>query len=355
MATLNLSTKSSQLADHLRKELFRGRWRELMPGRDTLASELSASPKIVAMALELLENEGLLRSQGPGRRRIIIKLAQNMNRALRIGILLPDRHDAKLDFIVDLKHRLEEEGLHPFILTNELSRKTGESRKLASITAKSSADAWILMSASHDALEWFTRQAIPTFALFGRRYRLPIAATGPDKDHAMRVATRRLLQLGHRRIVMIAQSERRLPQPGLGERAYLEELEKEGIKTSAYNLPDWKESAKGLQERIESMFSITPPTAIIVDGPPLFLSVQQHIARLGYRIPEDVSLICTDGNPFFDWQYPTIAHLQWDSRPWVKHAVKWAKDISKGKTNLQKHVTKCVFVEGGTIGAVKLH
>lgn len=353
MARINLSTMSAQLAKHLREELQAGRWRDLMPGRDALASELAVSPKIVSLALQELEDEGLLLAQGPGRRRKIASSGKFVKRQLRIAIFLPDPHDAKLDFIVDLKYRLEEEGFSPLILASEISRKAGSSKKLARIVSRTHADAWILMSASRDTLEWFSSQPVPSFALFGRRFTLPIAATGPDKDHGMRVATQRLLELGHRRIVMLALSERRLPQPGAGERSFLRELENAGIETSSYNLPHWIENARGLQERVDSMFAVTPPTAIIVDGPPLFLTVLQYITRLGYKIPDDVSLICTDGDPYFDWQYPTIAHMRWDSSSWVSHIIKWAKSISKGRVNIKQHITRCDFIEGGTIGPAK--
>jgi DNA-binding transcriptional MocR family regulator len=42
-----------------------------MPGRDELVKALGVSGKTVELALDLLEKEGLLVSQGPGRRRRI--------------------------------------------------------------------------------------------------------------------------------------------------------------------------------------------------------------------------------------------------------------------------------------------
>ena len=79
-------------------------------------------------------------------------------------------------------------------------------------------------------------------ALYGRSDGLPLARTGPDKEPAMCAATRQLLALGHRRIVLIVRAGRRVPTPGNLERASLEELAAHGIATSDYHLPDWEET-----------------------------------------------------------------------------------------------------------------
>jgi DNA-binding transcriptional MocR family regulator len=68
----NFSPVRKQLADHLREGISRGRWTGTMPGRDRLAHEMEINPKTVEAALNLLENEGLLASQGPVRRRKIV-------------------------------------------------------------------------------------------------------------------------------------------------------------------------------------------------------------------------------------------------------------------------------------------
>lgn len=62
---------AEQIANHLREELMRGRWTGMMPGQFRLAKELGASRNAVEAALRLLEHEGVLVSQGLGRKRLI--------------------------------------------------------------------------------------------------------------------------------------------------------------------------------------------------------------------------------------------------------------------------------------------
>lgn len=201
-------------------------------------------------------------------------------------------------------------------------------------------------------LEWFSAQPVTVFALFGRREGLPIPSAGPDKVPALLAATRSLIGFGHRRIVVLARRERRLPEPGAVERAILEELKAHGLSVSDYNLPDWEESRDGFHDLLQSLFQTTPPTALIIEGAPLFVAAQQFLAEAGLGVPQQVSLICTDADPAFEWCQPTIAHIHWDATPVVRRIVRWAGAVSRGRRDLKQTLTPAQFVVGGTIGPV---
>jgi DNA-binding LacI/PurR family transcriptional regulator len=222
--------------------------------------------------------------------------------------------------------------------------------RIKRLVQKTAADAWIVFTGSSEVLEWFSKQSEPAFALFGRRRGLPIPAVGPDKPPAMAAATRRLIELGHRRIVLLARTARRLPEPGAPERAFLKELADHGITPSSYNLPDWEDNMEGFHGILGSLFQHTPPTALIVDEASPFAAAQQILAERGLRVPKDVSLICTDDNAQFAWFRPSVAHIHWSSRPVVRRIVRWAANISRGRKDLRQTLTKAEFVEGGTIG-----
>ncbi|MFT5881755.1 MAG: DNA-binding LacI/PurR family transcriptional regulator [Crocinitomicaceae bacterium] len=182
---------------------------------------------------------------------------------------------------------------------------------------------------------------------------LPIAGVKPGKPIPLADATLQLIDLGHRRISLLAQSARRLPEPGRLERTFLDFLESEGISTSPYNLPDWDDSTEGFYQALDALFTSMPPTALIPDEAPLLIAAQQFLANRGLRAPEDVSLICTDNDPHFSWCTPAIAHIDWDSRPVIRRVVNWADNISRGKKDIRQSFTSAEFIEGGTIGPAK--
>ena len=180
---------------------------------------------------------------------------------------------------------------------------------MASYVARIEVDAWVIVSGSRGILEWFARQQIPAFALFGVRQGVPIAATGPDKVPTLIELTRRLVALGHRRISFIVRQEHRNPEPSLPVRAYLETLEEAGITTGKFNLPDWEESREGFKRLLDSLFGgPTPPKALILDEAFQFNASYHHLSQRGLKIPGDVSLVCTDDDPGFDWCAPRIPH-----------------------------------------------
>jgi DNA-binding LacI/PurR family transcriptional regulator len=168
----------------------------------------------------------------------------------------------------------------------------------------------------------------------------------------MVAGVRRLLELGHRRIVMLAREERRKPGPGLFERVFLEELERQGIETGPYNLPDWEDNPEGLQRCLFSLFQKTPPTALIIEGSMLFGATQQFLLHLGIRVPQEVSIVCTVSDPAFGWSRPTIAHINIDGDIWVRNIMRWVNKVARGKEDRRQLATPANFVEGGTIGPV---
>lgn len=351
---LQFSSITEQVAAHLRDGLARGQWTGTMPGRDALAANLGVSPKTVQRALEMLEEAGMLGKQGAGRRRrITLSPRLAAARPLRVAILLGEAADRRSDYQVELRHELAEAG-HAAVYPPKGMEDLGmEVKRIARMVERVQADAWVVTAGSLEVLSWFQERGLPTFALFGRRRGFTMAGGGPDKPPAIAAATRRLIELGHRRIVLLVRRRRRLPHPGASEQAFLDELAEHGIVPTAYHLPDWEATMDGFHGRLEALFRVTPPSAMIVDEVPFFAAVQQFLARRCLQVPEDVSLVSTDADLSFDWCRPSVSHIRWDSAPVVSRIVAWAGNVSRGKKDLRQISTPAEFVAGGTIGPVR--
>lgn len=351
MAEFNIVSPSQQVADHLRSELLLGKWSGTMPGSPALAAELGIDSKTVWAALSILEDEGVLIGQGPGRpRKIVLSSYSADATSLRIGVLEYETASLNDDYMVDLRHKLTGAGhrvVQPVKTLTELGMNVPRIRKMVEETE---ADAWIVCAAARNVLQWFVDQKPPAFALFGRRRELPIAGVGPDHEAIGRLIVRRLVELGHQRIVVLVRESQRAGGPGRSEKAIFDEMAQHGLPSGPYNLPEWDDSADGLHRVIDGLFKVTPPTALIVDEPFVFHAVKDHLARRGITAPEDVSLICRDPDQTFAWLQPSVAHVRWDHRPIVRRIVNWAANISQGKKDQRQTLTKAEFVEGGTVG-----
>ena len=350
MPKLTILAPHEQVATYLRAQLLRGAWRGEMPGAPSLSVELDIDHRIVIAAFRLLEQEGLLDPQGAGRRRRIVVRPNHSPPAMRVQILLYEESDRQQFYVVDLLHQLLEMGHVAGIAPRTLREMNMNMMRVIRFVDQTEADAWIVFAGSREILEWFAAQPKPACAFAGRRRAVPIAGVGPDKVPAQRLAVRRLVALGHRRIVMFSREERRIPSPGFIERVFLEELESHGIRTGPYNLPDWKDNIHDFHRSLDSLYQHTPPTALLIDGMPLFIAAQQHLAQIGILAPRDVSLICMDPDPAFAYCQPSVAHIHWDTRPLVRRITNWADNVARGKDDRRQSFTKADFIEGGTIG-----
>lgn len=351
MSDFRTLSSSEQLAEKLKGELLRRSWVEVMPGEKRLMEQFAVGQGTVRAALAQLESEGVLKSVGQGKRRRIVSIENIDPPALRIKILHYEPSDLMLHYLVDVLHLLLKAGHAASFASKSLVELGEDLGRVSSYINQTPADAWMVVSGPRDLMEWCSQQEIPIFALAGRRRGLNIAGTGPNKEPALHEALDRLIQLGHRRIVMLARKVRRVPKPGQFEQAFLEYLASHDISVSqAYNLPDWEDNADGLHRIVDSLFALTPPTALIIGELNLFYAVQAHLAQRHILAPRDVSLICDDPHPAFEWCQPSVAHIHWQSSRWSQRVSRWAECVARGRSDRSQNFTKSRFVDGGTVG-----
>lgn len=348
-----LHSHAQQLAAILKDGILGGRWTDRLPGVLRLEEELEVNRNTIQAALRILEKEGLLESQGLGRPRRIILPNHFKAPSKRIVILLYEEADRTTHYMVELRHAIQEAGHIAEFASSTMQDLAMNVKKVAKFVEKTNADAWVIKSGTREILEWFSGYSRPAFAFFGRRKQVPLASTGPDKTTAIEEALRCLIELGHRRIVMLVREGRRKPKPGSIERHFLQLLTQYRISSSSYNLPDWEEHTDGFHQCIDGLFKYTPPTALIIDEVPMFLAAQQRLAQLGQIVPKDVSMICIDGDPGFSWFKPAISHIHWSPHPMVKRIVAWANHVATGVNDKSKVEYKADFVRGGTIGPAR--
>ena len=345
------ATVTEQVLEQLREGILSGRWRERMPGRDRLARELGVNHKTVETALRRLAADGWLVSQGSGqRRRIVLPKGHSQKRELRVRILLYDREDLAMAYNIALLDQLHQAGFTADYALKSLTDLRMDVGRVARFVEKTQADAWIVCAGSREVLKWFAGQDVPAIAMFGRFTGLRIASASPRVAPAMEESLRRLVGLGHRRIVMLVAEERRNPYPALFEQRFLDELKAQGLPTGSYNLPAWDPHPDGLRACLDALFRHTPPTALICGETRFFMAVYQHLARRGLRVPEDVSLITCDPDAVFSWWKPEVSHYHWDYKPVVRRVVRWVGNVAKGRDDHQQAMFDARFVEGGTIG-----
>lgn len=152
---------------------------------------------------------------------------------------------------------------------------------------------------------------------------------------------------------MLTRAERRHPNQGPTEQVFLDELDSRGLPTGAYHLPDWEETAEGLNRCLEELFQITPPTAIIVGDTALCFAIKNYLVLGPSSDLRRVELICTDSHPCFDWCLPPMPHFNWDSRPVIHRVLQWANGVAAGKEDQRQHLVLAKLVGADSLKPVR--
>lgn len=350
---LNIRTASGQLAEYLKDEIRAGKWTSRMPGESWLMAHLQVGRGTVRGAMAQLEEEGVLVSHGQGKwRKVAMGRDDSTARKIRIGIMPYEKLDRSRLECSSLLAGLLEAGIDAGFSEKSLKEMDMDVERVARHVNRNPADAWVVIAASREVLEWFAGQRVPALAMSGRHYGLPIAAAYPVMISGQSEAVARLIELGHKRIVMLTRAERRKPHLSRPEQTFIDQLEAAGIRTGQYNLPGWEETREGLNHMLDELFRFSPPTALYFQEAQLFIAARNHLADHGITAPRDVSLVVADSDPSFKWCNPVPSHIHWDHRPVVRRVVRWAKNVAQGKDDRLKSGTEAKLIEGGTIGPV---
>lgn len=221
--------------------------------------------------------------------------------------------------------------------------------RIASHVRRVEADAWMVVDGQRKVLEWFAAQPLPVLALGGGCKGLELAAVGPDVDAKFLEITRRLLDLGHRRIVILSPENARMPVCSRTFQLMLDEMSRRGVQTSAFNLPDWEETPEGLRVLLDSLFRVTPPTALMVTQPMWTHGVLSFASSRSIQIPEQLSLFAYGIEHLLPWHIPTISQMVAYDQPVVKRALDWIRNIAKGREDRRNLTYPARIVEGDTL------
>ena len=324
-----------------------------------LVRELGVSKDTVEAALHLLEAEGSLQSGGPGRRKQIVipRDLKGETKVLRVGVVLSDPlRQINLNsqqMMLEVIRRIENAGHTCFTAERSMSELGFKIQRIARMIESAKADAWVAYSPPREVLEWFVTRAVPVVAVGGGFFGLPVASSASQIDEAICDSVKTLSALGHRRIVAISPDSWRLPVPSQTGTAFLTALEEYGHSPTSYHLPAWDQTPEGLEKLLESLFLITPPTALIFVNPAPYVAALEFFGRKGIRVPRDVSVICMTTGPMFSLLPRCPAHFKWPIDEHVRRVNRWVKCLAKGRTDLAQETYSATFEPGETIAAVK--
>ena len=309
-----------RVANELKQEISEGNWQEILPSEHKLSSEIGVSRTTLRRALSLLVEEGWLRIHQGSPTQILNKSESNgANRKVHtgnIGVLTPCplselKHYA-LFWIDELRSILHELGFGLHMQHGKVYFREHTGRALSDLVKSQPADCWVLAFSSPHIQNWFQEQGIPTIVQGhpAPGVNLPFVAT--DNGAVMFHALGRLTGKGHRSVALLSENT---SSPGLKafEHSFLKTCSKQtnkGVKGSIIKLRD-SDATTAKNAILRTLKQKHPPTAFILVNPLHCLTATSSLPRRGYRIPEDISLITTFGDPSLEFLNPVPAHYSY--------------------------------------------
>lgn len=362
MAKFRRVSLADQTAGYLRSDIATGVRRYRLPGVRKLSEELHVSPRTLLSALRLLVAEGLISSAGARSPYLIHETKARgapETKSLRVALLIrgaPESHDKGIQAVLlRIIARLRLDGHDAFIVSTPSDKDPHKIGYLRKLVGDAKADAWLVHHAPFETVRWFSTQKTPFLVLGGRTSDFDVASASFPVEPALRALVRRLLRLGHRRIVLIATDLSRRPDFSPLLCAYREELAAQGVTPGEYNHPDWVETPGGLRKLLDSLFALTPPTAILAWHPGVVTGALAFFAARGLSIPGDVSFFGFSDDPNNVWQMPgmRLAHFDFDEDSRLRHVRDWVEGVATGKPSSKSYTTPTGLIEGNTLGPVK--
>jgi DNA-binding LacI/PurR family transcriptional regulator len=297
-----------QLSDILRKEVRAGRWSGWLPKERDLARAYQVSRCTLRGALGHLRREGLVETRhGLGTRVVAGRVrGRRRERCDSVGTLLPWTLDQSRHFVTlvvdDLREVLFDRGFKLVVHEHPQVASRRPFEFLGKLAGQQRHGCWLLVGCGHETLRWFSENRLPAVVSGTCDPALGLPFISLDNHALGRHAALTLLQHGHRRIGALLTHSNPGLKSGLND---ILGAGASGASLVSFETDDTAESVANAVDRL--MAGSQRPTAIFAAESGIYLSAFARLTQLRLRVPEEVSLICRDDEPYLRSLLPTPA------------------------------------------------
>ena len=219
-----------------------------------------------------------------------------LHRSGTLGAIFPTIDNAIFAKAIDaLQRRLAEAGHQLLIATSDYDPRTEERAALTMLAR--GVDGLLLCGCGQDAslLERLRQRNVPAVHVMSWPVPPDRIGVGFDNARAMGQVVKYLLDLGHRRIAMLAGVTRDNDRAAERVRGVREALAAAGLKLPATRLAERRYGIAPAREGLRQLMSAKPaPTAVICGNDVLAFGALLEAQRLGLAVPGDLSIVGFD-------------------------------------------------------------
>jgi LacI family transcriptional regulator len=248
--------------------------------------------------------------------------AMMLKRSGTVGAIFPTIDNAIFAQAIDaLQRRLGESGLQLLIATSGYDPQAEAQQAVNLVTHGADALALCGASQSEALIQWLAQRNLPTVHVM--MYPAPAGqvCVGFDNVRAIGQAVRYLLDLGHRRIAMLAGITRDNDRARARVLGVKRALQAAGLKLNPQHLIERRYGiAEGREGFRTLMGAATAPTAIVCGNDVLAFGALLEAQRMGLAVPQAVSIIGFDDLEWARHILPGLTTLRVPTEAMWRHA-----------------------------------
>jgi LacI family transcriptional regulator len=179
---------------------------------------------------------------------------------------------------------------------------------------------------------WFQCKRVPCLIAGSVHADLALPFCDLDFQAVCRHAVGVLHRLGHRRIALLSHTDRWAGEIN-SELGFMEGARAISGGAIIGTIRRHEEGAQSLAQALKSLLHGSErPTGIIVSSSYVYLTVAGLLAQNGLRIPQDVSLISRDDDPFLEAVVPSPTRYASNSRRFARKVLGSLLQLARGQT-----------------------
>ena len=222
--------------------------------------------------------------------------ALKLKRSGTIGAILPTVDNAIFAKAVDaLQRRFDEAGYQLLIATNDYDPQTEQRQAIHLLTR--GADGLVLCGCGQRAtlLQRLSSRGVPCVHVMTWPVPGGLVGVGFDNARAMTQAVRYLLDLGHRRIAMLAGVTRDNDRAAARVRGVRQALADAGLPLTPERFVERRYSIAAARDGLRQLLAVDkPPSAVVCGNDVLAFGALLEAQRLGVAVPQQLSIVGFD-------------------------------------------------------------